>query len=94
MTENDIFADEILAVDAISDEIGLLERRCERGCQLAPADLQILMQCSLRLARLVSSLSVVNAPGASAQSRTSKHRDRSAAPPPGAIAPPAVRAAS
>jgi hypothetical protein len=94
MTENNIFADETLAVDAISDEIGLLERKFERGCQLDRADLQVLMQCSLRLTRLVSNLSFVNAPDASTRSRTSKHCDRGAAPPPDTIAPPAVRAAS
>ncbi len=58
MNRFDNFSDESLAVEAISADVGLLEKLAARGGTLCEDDLKLLMQCNARLIRLLPELSV------------------------------------
>ena len=62
MTRLGDFSKETLAVDAISADIGLLEKLAERGGTLCEADLRLLLQCNARLLKVLPVLSANAAP--------------------------------
>ena len=61
MTQSGNFSEEILAVDAMSADIGLLEKLAARGGTLSEADIDLLARCHVRLEQLVELLAANNA---------------------------------
>lgn len=57
MTRLGDFSKETLAVDAISADVGLLEKLAERGGTLCEADLSLLLRCNTRLLKVLPMLS-------------------------------------
>ncbi len=56
MTRLGDFSNETLAVDAVADDIDLLEKLAARGGSLSENDLRLLARCHARLSRLLPML--------------------------------------